>query len=398
MIGGEVWFNEGWMLRRFLPAVRWSGNLRQALCVLAGVVHTACQQAPVKLPEDDLVRQARKWRQQDGLKTARDRLVSTLETMDAGGGAFEQRLLRANGDKSFAFTDSMAGFTTEQRSRTGIYFLCGFHTASDLSKRVAANVVESLCRQGWHARLIDLKPHETVQQDARRVQAALEKELPQVDRAVVSGFSKGGLDWMQWFAHEAEKLPARERAKMRLMLSFAGVLRGSMVADWLYRGWPPFAHTTRLYVRLFDPDGSKVIEDVRSVSQDPWIQEPPPRLREMAPGLRVVSLVAVPDGPRGHPHAHLGFNLLSRFVATQWRWVGPLDGMTESASQVLPPGSGVEQHLVRVLGSHALLDGHYLNGAKVSAAFHQKNGDPSRGGEELLDDLLRSLPRAWVMP
>lgn len=358
----------------------------------------ACQQAPVKLPEGDLVRQAREWRKQDGLKASRDRLVRALEAMDAKDGAFEQRLLRANGDKAFAFADSMAGFSAAQRRRTGIYFLCGFHTATDLSKRVAANVVESLRREGWRAQLIDLRPHETVQQDARRVQAALEKELPQVDRAVIAGFSKGGLDWMQWFAHEAEKLPAREREKVRLMLSFAGVLRGSMVADWLYRGWPPFAHTTRMYVRLFDSEGRKVIEDVRSVSQDPWIQDPAPRLREMAPGLRVVSLVAVPDGAGGHPRPHLGFNLLSRFVSTQWRWVGPLDGMTESASQVLPPGSGVEQHLVRVLGSHALLDGRYVNGKKVSTSFMQKNSDPGRGGEELLDDLLRSLPRAWVMP
>ena len=385
------------MLRCSLPAVRWSRNLRRVLCALAGGMLAACQQAPVKLPDGDLVRQAREWRQQDGLKASRDRLVAALETMDAEDGAFERRLLRANGDKSFAFADSMAGFTAAQRRRTGIYFLCGFHTASDLSKRVAANVVESLRRQGWRARLIDLTPHETVPQDARRVQAALEKELPQVDRAVIAGFSKGGLDWMQWFAHEAEKLPVRERAKVRLMLSFAGVLRGSMVADWLYRGWPPFAHTTRMYVRLFDSEGRKVIEDVRSVSQDPWIQDPAPRLREMAPGLRVVSLVAVPDGAGGHPRPHLGFNLLSRFVSTQWRWVGPLDGMTESASQVLPPGSGVEQHLVRVLGSHALLDGRYVNGAKVSTSFMQKNSDQGRGGEELLDDLLRSLPRDWVM-
>lgn len=386
------------MLRCSSPAVRWSENLRRVLCALAGGMLAACQQAPVKLPEGDLVRQAREWRKQDGLKASRDRLVRALEAMDAKDGAFERRLLRANGDKAFAFADSMAGFSAAQRRRTGIYFLCGFHTATDLSKRVAANVVESLRREGWRAQLIDLRPHETVQQDARRVQAALEKELPQVDRAVIAGFSKGGLDWMQWFAHEAEKLPAREREKVRLMLSFAGVLRGSMVADWLYRGWPPFAHTTRMYVRLFDSEGRKVIEDVRSVSQDPWIQDPAPRLREMAPGLRVVSLVAVPDGAGGHPRPHLGFNLLSRFVSTQWRWVGPLDGMTESASQVLPPGSGVEQHLVRVLGSHALLDGRYVNGKKVSTSFMQKNSDPGRGGEELLDDLLRSLPRAWVMP
>ena len=372
-------------------------KLHRALLVLAGLSLAACQQAPVKLPEDDLVRQAREWRKKDGMKTARDRLLVSLEKMDAGGGAFEKRLLRANADQQFAIADSMAGLTLAQRQRTGIYFLCGFHTATDLSKRVAVNVVESLRAQGWHARLIDLKPHETVQQDTQRVQLAMEKELPQVDRALIAGFSKGGLDWMQWFSHEAAKLPARERSKVRLMMSFAGVLRGSMVADWLYRGWPPFAHTTRQYVRLFDEYGKKVIEDVRSVSQDPWMQDPTPSLREIAPDLRVISLVAVPDGPNGYPQAHLGFKVLSRLVAAQWRWVGPLDGMTESASQVLPPGSGVEQHLVRVLGSHALLDGRDLNGAAVSSAFTNQHAEQSQGGKELLDDLLRSLPRAWVM-
>jgi hypothetical protein len=52
---------------------------------------------------------------------------------------------------------------------------------------------------------------------------------------------------------------------------------------------------------------------------------------------------------------------------------------------------------VRVLGSHALLDGRYLNGAAVSSAFTKKHAEQSQGGKELLDDLLRSLPRAWVM-
>ena len=54
-------------------------------------------------------------------------------------------------------------------------------------------------------------------------------------------------------------------------------------------------------------------------------------------------------------------------------------------------------HIVRVQGSHALLDGHYLNGGTVSKVFLKKNRDSWRGGEELLDDLLRALPSAWVM-
>lgn len=381
----------------FLPAASRVGNLRKALLVLVVVIVPSCQQAPIKLEHDDLVRQAREWRQADGMRVARDRLLTTLEKLDADGGIIERRLIKANGDKKFVFADSMATIPISERRHTGIFFLCGFHTASDLSKHVAAQVVHTLSQQGWHARLIELKPHETVDEDARRVQIAMTRELPHVKRAVIAGFSKGGLDWMQWFAHEAHKLPAKERVKVRLMLSFAGVLRGSMVADWLYRGWPPFAHTTRMCVRLLDRDGKRVLEDVRLLSQDPWSASSSPRLREITPDLRVVSLVAVPDGPSGYPAVHSGFNLLSRLVAAQWRWVGPLDGMTESASQVLPPGSGVEQHLIRVRGSHALLDGRYMNGAEVSRAFRDPETDRSRGGRELVDDLLRSLPSSWVM-
>lgn len=380
---------------RLILAVHRKVDFRRVLPVLAGAALSACQQASVHLAEDDLLRQAREWRQEDGMKAARDRLLSSLEKADADGGGFEKRLLRTNADKQFAYADSMAGMSMAERRRTGIFFVGGFHTSTGLSKKVAANVVADLCKQGWHARLFELTPHETVGEDARQVQAAMERELPQVDRAVLAGFSKGGLDWMQWFASEAGKLPLREREKVRLMLSFSGVLRGSIVGDWLYRGGAPFAQMTRWYVCLVDPLGKKVMEDVRSVSQDPWMQDSGPRLLEVAPNLRVVSLVAVPDGTAGYPQVHPGFHLLSRVVAAQWSWVGPLDGMTESASQVLPPGTGVEQHLVRVLGSHALLDGRYVNGAKVSAGFHRRR-DRTHAGGEMLDDLLRSLPRAWV--
>ena len=367
------------------------------LCgILGGLMALcSCQHAQVKLADGDLLQQAREWRQQEGMAAARDRLLVRLEQLDADGGGLEQRLLRTNADKQRVYPDSMAALPRSQRQRTGIYFLYGFHTRGELSKNIAAQVVASLCQQGWHARLIDLTPHETVEQDARRVRRVMERELPQVDRAVLVGFSKGALDWIQWFAHEAGQLPSDQIGKVRLLVSFAGVLRGSVVADWLYRGGVPFAHTVRQFVRLHR-DGKKTLEDVRSISRDPWTQDPEPQLRQVAPRLRVVSLVAIADGPGGHPREHRGFRFLSRLVATQWHWVGPLDGMTESASQVLPPGTGVEQHLIRVLGSHALLDGRYVNGAEVSANFlHQK--DQSHAGEEPLDDLLRCLPQAWVM-
>jgi hypothetical protein len=49
---------------------------------------------------------------------------------------------------------------------------------------------------------------------------------------------------------------------------------------------------------------------------------------------------------------------------------------------------------VRIKGSHALLDGHYLNGGAVCRRYHAKGDERWKGGEELMDDFLRALPKS----
>lgn len=365
--------------------------------LLAFLLLCGCQSVSPEVDSKDLVEQSRQWRRERGMAAARDELKVALAKLDEGGGYIEQRLLRANADKEFKFPDSLASFSKAQRKRTGIFFLLGFHTENDISEKIVEHVEESLCSQGWAAKLVRVPPHRTVCEEAVIVEATLEKELRQVDRAIVVGFSKGGLSWMQWLAQEAHQLPKAERKKIRLMLTFAGVLRGSAVASWVARGGVPFAATTRGFIRAFDSQADEVLKDVQSICDDPWRGGGMQTLRTQAPGMKLVSLVAIPEGRDGFTHVHRGFQLLSRLVALQWRWLGPLDGMTESASQVLPHDAGIPQHIVRVLGSHAVLDGHYLNGAAVSQAFLRKDENAWQGGEELLDDLLRALPRAWVM-
>jgi len=349
------------------------------------------------LEKGDLVLKAREWRREKGMAAARDDLTVALKELDAGHGLMEQRLWHTNADKGFSYPDSLSQLSKAQRQRTGIFFLLGFHTANGQSERVVRHVEAYLQQQGWHAHLVKVPPHRTSREDAMAIQATLSEHLPQLDRAIVIGFSKGGLDWMHWFAEQGHRLPKAEREKIRLMLTFAGVLRGSAVADWLAHAGGPIPSTTRGYIRVFDKHGEEVLTDVRSICVDPWAVTQRPQMRELTPWLRLVSLVAIPEGKGGLTRVHRGFSLLSWLVAMQWRWLGPLDGMTETASQVLPQAAGVPQHIVRVQGSHALLDGHYLNGGTVSKAFLKKNRDSWLGGEELLDDLLRALPSAWVM-
>lgn len=351
---------------------------------------------PVVVDSTDLVEQSRQWRRERGMAAARDQLKEAVARLDAGGGSIERRLIQTNADKQLVLPDSLASLSMAQRKRTGIFFLLGFHTEDDTSKKIVEHVESSLCERGWAAKLVRVPPHRTVHDEALIVEAALEKELRHVDRAIIVGFSKGGLSWMQWLAHEACHLPKAEREKVRIMLTFAGVLRGSAVASWVAHGGIPFAATTRGFIRAFDSQSDDVLKDVKSLCDDPWRTGEMQAIHDLVPGMKLVSLMAIPEGKDGFTHRHLGFHLLSRFATLQWRWLGPLDGMTESASQVLPPDSGIPQHIVRVMGSHAVLDGRYINGAPVSQQF-QKKENVQHSGDEVLDDLLRALPKAWVM-
>ena len=331
------------------------------------------------------------------MAAARDQLTTSLGRLDAGKGFMEKRLWRTNADKAFVYPDSLARLPKSDRQHTGIFFLMGLQSNAQESELVIRNVEMFLRNQGWHARLILVPMHGTTEEAAVIIQQTLAAQLPQLDRVMIIGFSKGGLDWMHWFAEQGQQLPAKERAKINLLVTFSGVLRGSVVANWLADAWGPVAVSTRYFLRLFHKHGREMLTAVKSLSADPWTTAHPPKMRELTPGLRMVSLVAIPEGAQGRTEVHRGFGILSFIVAEHWRGIGPLDGMTETASQVLPEQAGVPQHIVRVKGSHALLDGHYLNGGTVSKAFLKRDCEAWQGGEELLDDLLRALPSDWVM-
>ena len=260
------------------------------------------------------------------------------------------------------------------------------------------HVEAELKKRGWHAVLVEVPPHRKPAQDAAAIQTLLARDLPHLDRAVLVGFSKGGLDLMSWFANEAPKLPAEQRQKIRLMVNFAGVLRGAVVGDWVTKARGPVAGSMRAYLRNAEDEGGSVWEEVAAVAEDPWSRpsSEQPQLRRFAPAMRVVNVVPVPEGKQGIPAAAYRASWLSWFVTSQWRWIGPFDGIAESASHVLPPSAGMPQHIIRVLGSHTLLNGRYVNGGTVSKTYQSSSRGGYRGGAEMLDDLLRAIPRHWV--
>jgi hypothetical protein len=343
----------------------------------------------------DLLAQARIWRQRYGLAGARDRLLAALLRKDSSKGAFERRIWATNTDKGRVWPNSAAQCSPAERSRTGIFIVLGYRQRTGRSQRVVRHVVNILQENGWHAQLIEVPEWSTSPaDDVAAIDKTIARELPKVDRAILVGFSKGGWDWINWFHGPAINLPTEERAKIRLLVDFAAISRGSAIAAWA--AYDHGLDATLFRAILLARFGSKgaTPKYLSSLSKDPWSHRDSPALRSVAPQLRTIEYVAVAEGADGHPHANGFFNWVSHKATEKQRWMGPCDGMAESATELLPPTEKIPAWIVRIKGSHALLDGHYLNGGAVSQRYHAKGDERWTGGEELMDDFLRAVPKS----
>jgi hypothetical protein len=343
----------------------------------------------------DLLTQARIWRQRYGLAGARDKLLAALPREDSSKGEFERRIWATNADKGRVWPDSAAQCSAAERSRTGIFIVLGYRQRTGRSQRVVRYVANKLQENGWHAQLIDVPEWSaSAADDVAAIDKTIARELPKVDRVILVGFSKGGWDWINWFHGPAMNLPAEERKKIRLLVDFAAILRGSTIAGWAANDHGLDATLLRSMMLVRFGAKGATPQYLRSLSKDPWSRENSPSLRAVAPQLRAIEYVAVAEGADGYPHANGFFHWVSQRSTQRQRWMGPCDGMAESAAELLPPGEKIPAWVVRIKGSHALLDGHYLNGGAVCRRYHAKGDERWKGGEELMDDFLRALPKS----
>lgn len=359
--------------------------------------HTTRPAAPVVAgPRTDLLHEAREWRMSLGMAEARDRLVEALEARDDGQGYLEKRLAEVKKlPDSEVPADSLATLPRNLRARTGIYLVLGYRQKGGGSAQIIRETVASLRRDGWRAELIPLHDWGTAEEDAKDIQCALEEGLPKVDRAMLVGFSKGGHDWSTWLASQARKLPRSEREKVRLWVQCAGALRGSVIADWGANRETPQAKAFRSHLNSLSKGTRQGCEDLAALGQDPWSARGMPRLGEVLPRVTAVHYVAIPEGRDGSTHKHRLFGLISRTVARQTPWIGPNDGLVETAAEILPPQDNTTEWIVRVKSSHTLLDGTYVrDGSVVAPSYHPPKEGWTRAGDELLWDLMRALPRS----
>lgn len=372
-------------------------NLLWILAVLLG--GCAAPQVPeqkVSNPPGDLLIEARKWTEKNGRVAACKRVAEELAKFDDSNGMFEKRLMRTNADKSFSYMDSVARMPISQRRRTGIYIILGFNQDRGRSPPIIRRAADRLVEKGFRARVLEVPGRKTVYENAKMVREFLEADLPQVDRAILLGFSKGSADLVEFWLEEAPKLPKRQLQKIHCWTNFAGVLRGSEVSRWLATNRGPKAMLYRTLVNSKSGNLVAKFDDLASIGYDPWFVEDRKLPSGMAPDFLVINWVVVPEGPKGWAESDPLFKSLGKAGASGRRTVGPCDGLVESAASILPERAGLRQWVVRITGSHATLDGVYRNGASVTEGYGNNDELQLESGMPLMDDFLRALPRSAI--
>jgi len=372
------------------------GILKSLLCFALTAACVSCAPFPKSSepPSSGLLRETREDARKNGSAVARDHLSTSLVHLDASHGAFEQRIWATNADKAFTYPDAIWHLTANQRARLGIYFSLGYGQLKGRSPQIIKAAAEELGRRGFRARVIPAPEHGTTEENAKAIASYVRADSPNVDAVMFIGFSKGAADIQEFLTSYGQYFPKRDRAKFRIWVNFAGVLRGSCVADWLVHDNDPLIAVFRTYLSLQRAEPFQPPDGLHSIAHDPWRSTPAPNLRSFAGHLRVINFPVLPDESSGYSHHAWQFRLLEAERPRRRLQTGPCDGVVEAAATVLPPEAGLPQWIVRVSGSHHVLDGRYLNGAIISPGY--AGGETARlaSGIPLMSDILRALPKS----
>jgi len=387
---------------------RFAFRLPLAAAFLSALFFTACAttQEAAKLAEavpqeeGELLREVRNLTAERGLLAARERVLEGIRERDESRGSLEARVLRTTRDPGLVLPDSLAALPPERRARVALVVVPGTRAGTGLNsqrtQRTLLSAAETAREMGFESHFAEIEARGTVEANARRVAESIRPVFEEADEILLLMLSKGAHDVIHYLQSEAAELPAAQRAKLVAVLSLAGTVQGSVVADWFVQSSDPLAATTRTWLRLSRQDDS--IAMLQTVARSPWTGSGAAELRRRFPNLTWVSLTMVPDGPDGEITERLWAPELRRRVARSSPRYSPTDGLVESAATLLPEGAQVPQWTVAALGSHSVPNGTYLDGSRV-APFTTTPGKEklrAESGGEIMSAYLRALPRSLL--
>ncbi|MCB1229544.1 MAG: hypothetical protein KDN19_04730 [Verrucomicrobiae bacterium] len=347
----------------------------------------------------ELLREARVETSEEGLPVARDFLVEELAGDDGSRGSLERRVIRTTRDPALVLPDSFAALSAAERRRVAIVIVPGTQTGfggPSMTRpclREAANRAEAL---GFSTHFIDTPPRGGVPENAELVAEWVEPIFKEADHVVLVMLSKGAHDVVYYLQHYALDLPPQDRAKLNMVLSLAGTLQGSVVADYFANAARFSPVCTRIFLCMRGQSAD--IGMLKTVARSPWQAEEAGRMGEAFPHLTWVSVAMIPDGADGEIAQRLWSPFVRGRIVNNSPYYSPADGLVESAASVLPDEVEVDEWIVRAFGSHSMPNGHYIDGTLV-APVTQRAGDeqlhPESGGE-VMDAYLRALPQSLL--
>ncbi len=347
-----------------------------------------------------LLAEVRETTRSEGLVAARHRLVEGLAREDGSGGDLERRVMRTTADPGLVLPDSFAALPSSRRARIAIAIVPGTKAANPKGKdrtreclRGAAGASRSMGFATW---FVETEARGTVEENASLISLQLREAFAQADTVVLVMLSKGAHDVVRYLREDGVALPAAQREKLVVVLSLAGTVQGSVVADWMAHSPRPFASATRHWLRLSGQEPA--LSMLESVARSPWEDGAAERISRRFPNLTWISIAMVPDGADGRIADRLWAPVVRRRIERTAPYYSPADGLVESAASVLPDAVDVPEWIVTGFGSHAMPNGSYRNGGRIAPRTTKPGREKLRpeSGAEIMDAYLRALPSSLL--
>jgi len=383
------------MISRF-PAVLLP-ILMAGLCGCAAPRQKAVTSPP---PASVLLAEVRAVTGREGLPAARDRLVERLAAADDSGGSLERRVVRTTADSALILPDSLAAMPAAQRSRTALAIIPGTRAGNQNGRDRTRECLEGAAAQsrsmGFATFFLKTEARGTIEQNADLVASQMRDIFAGSDAVIILMLSKGAHDVIHYLQHGGADLPVAHRRKLVAVISLAGTVQGSVVAEWLVTSGRPLASLTRSWLTVSGQ--SDAITMLQSISETPWLPARTAEIGGLYPQLTWVSIAMVPDGADGRISERLWSPYLRRRVEKTAPAYSPSDGLVESAASVLPETVRVPEWIVAAYGSHAMPNGTYRDGSRIAPQTTEPGREklePETGGE-VISAYLRALPQSLL--
>lgn len=331
-----------------------------------------------------------------GLEEAKEHLVRELPRLDESGGALERRVIRTTADPGLVLPDSLAAMPESRRAKTAIVIVpgtkAGNPNARDRTRECLRGASERSREMGFSTWFIETEARGTVEENSRLVAGQVRAAFEKNDAVILVMLSKGAHDVVQYLRGDAMNLPPELRGKLVTVLSLAGTVQGSVVADWMAHSTRPFAVMTRRWLEVSGQ--AEAIAMLESVARSPWEGGDGDSLARHFPNLTWISIAMVPDGDDGRITERLWAPFVRQRIEKTSPYYSPADGLVESAASVLPDSVGVPEWVVTGFGSHAMPNGAYRDGTRIAPQTTRPGREKLRpeSGGEIMSAYLRALP------